>query len=224
MTTSPDSPRLIKGAIVGIDLFNPLSSVVIFQYNPHTIQRTLKPRTLASSSPNEGGPCTGAQQVNGAPVETITMEVTIDATDPLEVGDELAQAAGVYPQLSALEMLLYPRSAQVITNTILHAVGTVEVLSPLAPMTLLIWGYKRVVPVSLTSLAITEEEFDPDLNPVRARAEVSLRVLSYNDLSATHPGYYLFLANQVVKEGLGTLASARGLAAVGAVLRQKLHI
>ena len=41
MTTFPGAPRLMKGAIVGIDPFNPLASVIIFAYNPHTLTRTL---------------------------------------------------------------------------------------------------------------------------------------------------------------------------------------
>lgn len=39
MTTFPGSPRLLKGAIVGIDIFNPASSVIMFQYNPETLTR-----------------------------------------------------------------------------------------------------------------------------------------------------------------------------------------
>ena len=29
-----NSPRLLKGAAIGVDPFNPLASVVVFQYNP----------------------------------------------------------------------------------------------------------------------------------------------------------------------------------------------
>ena len=31
------SPQVQKGAIIGIDPFNPLTSVVVFQYNPDTL-------------------------------------------------------------------------------------------------------------------------------------------------------------------------------------------
>ena len=34
MTSFPGSPRVLKGAIVGIDPFNPVASVIVFQYNP----------------------------------------------------------------------------------------------------------------------------------------------------------------------------------------------
>lgn len=42
MTTFPGSPRLLKGAIVGVDLFNPLASVILFQYNPDMLTRALE--------------------------------------------------------------------------------------------------------------------------------------------------------------------------------------
>ena len=45
MSTFPNSPRLIKGALIGVDPFNPLASVVVFQYNPDTMTRRLEPRT-----------------------------------------------------------------------------------------------------------------------------------------------------------------------------------
>ncbi len=39
MTTFPNSPRLIKSALVGVDILNPVSSVVVFQYNLDTMTR-----------------------------------------------------------------------------------------------------------------------------------------------------------------------------------------
>ncbi len=44
MTTFPGSPRLIKGALIGIDPLNPLASIVVFQYNPDTMTRRLEAR------------------------------------------------------------------------------------------------------------------------------------------------------------------------------------
>ncbi len=37
MTAFPGSPRLIKGAIVGLDPKSPLASIIVFQYNPDTM-------------------------------------------------------------------------------------------------------------------------------------------------------------------------------------------
>ena len=207
MTTFPGSPRLMKGALVGLDLFNPLASVTIFQYNPDTMTRRLEAQTMGG----EEGDRTEALRLKGAPVETISLEVEIDATDQLEKGDGLAGSVGIYPQLSALEMLIYPKSALVIANTVLALAGTTEIVPPVAPLTLFVWGPQRVLPVRISELSITEEAYDPNLNPIRAKVSLGLRVLSYNDLSVLHPGYYVFLAHQVVKETMATIAGANAV-------------
>jgi hypothetical protein len=153
-------------------------------------------------------------RLKGAPVETIKIDVEIDATDQLETANSIATSMGIYPQLSALEMLLYPKSLLVIANTIALAVGTIEIVPPMAPFTLFIWGPKRVLPVRLTDFTITEEAYDVNLNPIRAKVSLGLRVLSYNDLPLTHPGYALFLVHQVVKETMATIGSVGNLGSV----------
>jgi hypothetical protein len=94
------------------------------------------------------------------------------------------------------------------------AIGTLEILPPIGPFTVLVWGWKRVVPVRLNEFTITEEMHDADLNPIHAKVGLGLRVLSYNDLSITNPGYYLFLAHQAAKEVMATLGSINNLGAV----------
>ena len=206
MTTFPGSPKLIKGAIVGLDLFNPIPSVIVFQYNPATLTRTLTPQAMAGQ-----GAASEALRLQGAPKEDIQIDVEIDATDQLEKG---AVGAGIYPQLSALEMLIYPKSALVIANTALMAAGMLEITPPLGPFTLFIWGVKRVLPVRITSFSITEEAYDVQLNPIRAKVSLGLRVLNYGDFPVTHPGYYMFLAHQVVKEAMSVAGNVSNLSAV----------
>jgi hypothetical protein len=213
MSSFPGAPRLIKGAIVGIDPFDPLASIIVFQYNPDTMTRSLTARTAGGGA--QSGARSEALRLAGAPNETISLAVEIDATDQLETGDALGTTLGIYPQLSALEMLLYPKSAVVIANTVLAAVGTIELVAPEAPLTLFIWGIKRIVPVRLSSFSIAEEAYDVHLNPTRAKVTLGMQVLSYTDLSLTNPGYYLFLAHQVVKEAMATISSVRDVAAVG---------
>lgn len=210
MTTFPRSPRVMKGAIVGIDPLNPLASVVVFQYNPDTLSRTIQGQGAGG-----GGDRSEAMRLKGAPIETINLDVEIDATDQLETGAGLATSLGIYPQLSALEMLVYPKSALVIANTVLLALGTLEVIPPVGPFTLFIWGPKRVLPVRLTDFTITEQAHDVNLNPIRADVRLGLRVLSYNDLSLTHPGYAVFLAHQVVKEVMATMNTVGTLGGFG---------
>ncbi|MCS6886755.1 hypothetical protein [Chloroflexus sp.] len=205
MTTFPRSPRLLKGALVSFDLPNPQPAVIVFQYNPDTLSRTLEAQT--------GSEGADALRIKGAPVETIKLDVELDATDQLEQG---AAATGLHPQLAALEVLVYPKSSLVIANTALLNAGTIEILPPQAPFTLFIWGPKRVLPVRLTEFSIAEEAYDPQLNPIRAKVSLGLRVLSYNDLPAANPGYHLFLAHQIVKETMAATARTGSLDATGA--------
>jgi hypothetical protein len=151
-------------------------------------------------------------------VEKIDLDVEIDAADQLETADPIATRLGVYPQLSALELLLYPKSALVIANTIALAIGTIEVIAPEAPFTLLVWGAKRVVPVKLTTFRIEEQAHDVNLNPIVARVTLQFEVLSYNHLSVTHPGYSVFLAHQIVKETVAVVGSAGDVARLGTTL------
>jgi hypothetical protein len=199
MTTFPRSPRLLKGAIVGLDPLNPLASVVVFQYNPDTMTRRLEPRAVSSE-----GDRGEAFRLTGPPKETITLSIEIDAADQLEQGNPLATTMGIYPTLAALETLLYPKSAAVIANTVLSLIGTIEVIPVEAPMTLFVWGLQRVLPVRLTSLSITEEAHDPLLNPIRAKVDLSLTVLSYYDLPLASPGEALFLVHHIAKEIMAT--------------------
>lgn len=199
----------MKGALVGLDPLNPVASVVVFQYNPDTVTRTLQ-----AQAAGDNGARSEAMRLRGAPVETIKLDVEIDATDKLEAGDGLTSALGIHPQLAALEMLLYPKSALVVANTVLMALGTLEVLPPIGPLTLLVWGLKRVLPVRLTEFSVTEEAYDPNLNPIRARVSLGLRVLSYNDLSLTNPGYSLFVVHQMAKEVMAVIGSVSDIGKV----------
>lgn len=211
MTTFPNSPRLMKGALIGLDPVNPLASIIVFQYNPDTMTRRLEAR---STGGNEWSDKSEAFRLTGPPIEKISVNVELDATDQLENAETLAVNAGVYPALSALEMLLYPKSKKVIADSALALAGNIEIIPPEAPLTIFVWGIQRVLPVRLTGLDITEEEFDTLLNPIRAKVELSLQVLSYVDLKINSSGYNLFLAHQIAKETLAmsnVLNSARNI-------------
>jgi len=214
MSSFPGSPRLLKGALIGIDPMNPLASVVVFQYNPDTMTRRLEPRTAGGDA--EHGE---AFRLSGPPKETITVSVEIDATDQLEAANPLALASGVSPTLAALEMMLYPKSAVVIANMAASAIGTVEIIPAEGPMILFVWGATRVLPVRLTGLTITEEAYDTLLNPTRAKAELALAVLSYNDLKIASPGNALFLVHQITKEVMATTNVFNSVQSVGVALK-----
>src|SRR5215211_921232 len=213
MTTFPGSPRLLKGAIVGVDIFNPLASVILFQYNPETLTRSLTARTPERHW-SEQVDRSEAMRLTGPPEETIQLEIEIDATDQLEQAEDTATMMGVHPALASLEMLLYPKSLAMITNNALLRAGIKEVAAPKAPLTLFVWGPKRVLPVQLTSFSITEQAFDPGLNPIRASVSLSLTVLNYQDLGLLSPGGALFMAHQVAKEAMATLNGVSNAASV----------
>ena len=210
MTTFPRSPRVLQGAIVALDPFNSLASVIVFQYNPERLSRSLTPQTAGT-----GGERSEALRLKGPPQEEINVTVEIDATDQLEKAEAVAVSTGIYPQLSALEMILYPKSAVVLANAVLANAGVIEVIAPEAPLTLFVWGVKRVLPVHLTSLAIEEQLYDVNLNPIRASVTLGMRVLTYNDLPLGSVGYGLSLAHQVAKEALATVGSTTSLSAAG---------
>lgn len=195
MPTYPRSPLHLRGALVSIDPDTTLPSVILFQYNPTTLTRTLQVKN------GEGGGLE-ALKLYGAPVETIKLEAELDAADRLEWSEPNAVANGLHSQLAALELLAYPRSELVIANTALLASGAMEIMPPPGPLVLFVWGPKRVLPVQITEFTVTEEAHDATLNPTRARVALGLRVLSYDDLPSSHNGHAIFLAHQVAKEVL----------------------
>jgi hypothetical protein len=210
MSTFPGSPRLLKGAIVGLDLFNPLASIIPFQYNPDKLTRKL------SASATQGARNQGELlRLSGPPREVIDAEVEFDAIDQLEKGNSLATSLGVHPVLASLEMLLYPKSALTIANEVLAQLGVIEIIPPAAPLTFFIWGIKRVLPVRLTSINITEEAFDTGLNPIRATVSLSMDVLTYQDLGLVSVGGAAFMAHQIIKEGMATINGAASIAGAG---------
>lgn len=203
MTTFPRAPRLMKGALVALD---PKSSRVTrtipFQYNPDTLSRTLQVQAAESAANTRSE----ALRLRGAPTETIRVEIELDATDQLEKAEQTAVNLGLYPQLSALETLIYPSSERVVQNMKDAGRGTLEVIPLEAPMTLLVWGQKRVLPVRLTDFNITEEAYDVNLNPIRAKVSLSLRVLNYDDLPWGQRGAHLFLSHHREKERMAAIA------------------
>ena len=186
-----------------------IPQVVIFQYNPEEMTRTLEAQRTQGT-----GDTAEVQRIKGPPVEIIKLKVEIDATDQLEKPEQNATTVtmGIYPQLSALEMMLYPKSSWVIAKTILANAGAIEIAPPEEPFTLFVWGIKRVVPVRIISFSIEEKFYDPNLNPIAAEVNLTLEVLTYEDFKFTHPGYAIFLAHQVVKETMAAVGSITNIA------------
>ena len=212
MSAFPNSPRLVKGGLVLVDPDSgSVQKIIVLQYNPDTLTRSLQPQGVAGEAADRSE----ALRLKGPPIETIKLDAEIDATDQLESADGLATSLGIHPQLAALEMIVYPSSAQLQANNSLEQSGTLEIAPVIAPLTLLIWSKSRVVPVRLTDFSITEEAFDPNLNPIRAKISLGMRVLSVNDLGFNVKGGSLFMAYQQQKEKLASQNPGGTLGALG---------
>jgi|SRR6185437_1919705 len=198
----PISPRLLKGAIVSLDpnLGVPLGTIA-FQYNPDEVTRSLKPQSVGEEPDRSE-----VLRLKGPPIETIKCAIEIDATDQLATGDSNTINFGIQPQLAALELLVYPSSAELIANEVLSFVGTIEILPMESALTLFVWSKTRITPVRITDLDITEEAFDPQLNPIRAKVSLGMRVLNVNDVGFLNPAGALYMVYQLQKEALALLA------------------
>jgi hypothetical protein len=211
MSGFPNSPRLVKGGIVLVDPDSgAVQKIIVLQYNPDTLTRTLQPQGV-----KEGGDRSEALRLTGPPIETIKLDAEIDATDQLETGDAQATQIGIYPLLASLEIVVYPSSAQLQRNNTLAQAGTLEITPVIAPLALFIWSRNRIVPVRLTDFSITEEAFDPNLNPIRAKVGLGMRVLSVDDLGFNVKGGSLFMAYQQQKEKLAAQSAGGALSALG---------
>ena len=212
MTNFPGSPRLVKGGIVLID---PESGkpqrTIALQYNPDTLSRTLQVKGVGA----EGGDRSEALRLKGPPTETIKLDAEIDATDQLERADRQATEFGIHPQLAALEIMVYPTSRQLASNNALAGQGILEIAPMETLLTLFIWSKNRIIPVRVTELSITEEAFDVNLNPIRAKVSLGLRVLSVDDLGFFHRGGNLFMQYLQQKERLAGLNAATMLSTFG---------
>ena len=214
MTTFPNSPRLLKGGIVLIDPeTSAVERIIRLQYNPDSLSRTLQVQGVSA----EGGDRSEALRLKGPPVETIKLEAEIDATDQLEFPDQNPNATefGIQPQLAALEILVYPASSQLLANNTLAQSGTLEIMPMQASLTLFVWSKSRILPVRLTDFSITEEAFDPNLNPIRAKVSLGMRVLNVNDLGFDHKGGSLFMVYHQQKESLAAKSQGGTLGAFG---------
>jgi hypothetical protein len=195
--------KYMKGALIQFTptILIPIPNVIIFQYNPETIEHTW-------TQPDTGGAAKSGSQSNpqaipADPGEAFSFNLVMDANDDIGNSNPLAIASGLYTRLAALEMLLFPADpSQSLLGGLLGATSSDQsrsVPSKILPTALFVWGPFRIVPVRVTSLSITENRYDALLNPVHAEAKIGLRVLTPDELSAAAS------ANDPLAE-LGTVA------------------
>ena len=203
----PRRPRLLKGALVAYDqaILGPIPNIIVLQYNPDQLTRTLRPRAAPRKPATTGEVKQDTLLTAGPPDESISLAVEVDATDQLETGNRIGRERGVQPALAALELLMYPKSKEVRSNAFKAGRGT-HVLKPeKLPVVLFVWGKARVVPVRVTTCTVTEQAFDQVLNPIRARVDLGLQVLTYIDLPKDNLGAQAFNAMLVQRESMAQL-------------------
>jgi hypothetical protein len=182
-------PYLLRGALIeyGSDFLGPLPNVVIFQFNPETLTRAIQipPRPT-------GGTRRETTQAGDPPIERITIKAEFDAADQLNTNNALARGFGVGPQLAALEKMVYPAGKiSGLIGAAIDAIGDALGLGggdgdnqPIPresyPRILFIWGLTRILPVTIDSMSITEQQYDFLLNPVRAEVSLGLSVNATN--------------------------------------------
>ena len=184
---------MLRGALIeyGTDLIGPIPNVVIFQFNPESLSRTLQiPQRPTGATQRE------TTQAGEKTFEKITFKAHFSAANMLADDKALARMFGIGPQLCALEKMVLPSSkiAGVIgaaIDAIGGALGIGGGSEPPAqpiprekfPRTLFIWGLTRIVPVTIDSMTISELEYDALLNPIRAEVDLQLTVIAVDQCS-----------------------------------------
>ena len=213
MTTFPGSPRLLKGGLVLLDPESgAVRGAIALQYNPETLSRSFQIQAIGAE-----GDRSQALRIKGPAVESYKLDAVVNAYDQLEFPDQNPDAVslGIQPQLALLESLIQPRSARLLANNALAQSGALEIIPMQTPLTVFVWSTARVAPVRVTEFSITEEAFDPHLNPIQAKVSLGLRVLSVDDLGFQHKGGSLFMAYLQRKEQLATRVPAATISAFG---------
>jgi hypothetical protein len=212
---SPISPRLVRAGIVTMDPdTSVVQSIIALQYNPDSLSRTLQ---IQATKGGEDGVRSDVLRLRGPAVETIKLEAELDAVDQLEfpTQNQTAVQYGLQPQLAQLEMLLNPTVETLVADNNLADNGTLEIIPLEQALTLFVWSKSRVVPVRLTDFSITEEAFDTNLNPIRAKVSLGLRVLNVDDFGFDNPGGQMFITYLTTKQQLASQVANVAISVLG---------
>ena len=214
MSGYTNSPKILKGGIVLIDAESGrVLRIISLQYNPEKMTRTMQ----VQAAGGDGGNRSEALRFKGPAIETFKLEADIDAADQLEFPEQYRSVVenGIQPQVAMLESLIYPTSGQLLERNAMSQSGMLEIAPMEEPLALFVWGKNRIVPVRVTDFSVTEEAYDPALNPIVAKVSIGLRVLSVDDLGYTHKGGSLFMSYLQAKERLAAKAQAGSFSTLG---------
>ena len=207
-----NSPVLVKGGIVLLDATTgTVLRIIPLQYNPESVSRTFHLQAIGGENADRSE----AFRLKGPSVETFKVDAELDATDQLETADATITEVGLQAHLATLELMIHPTSAQLDASNALAGSGTLEILPMEMPLTVFVWSKFRVMPFRLTDFSITEQAFDPRLNPIQAKVSLGMRVLNVNDVGFEHKAGRLFMSYLRTKEQLAQRAPNGVLSGLG---------
>jgi hypothetical protein len=207
-------PFLMRGAMIeyGSDFLGPLPNVVIFQFNPESLSRTIQipPRPT-------GGAARETTQAGEPTIEKITLKAQFSAADGMRENNVLARTMGVGPRLAALEKMVNPASKlNGLIGAAIDAIGSALgigggggdprqiVPRQKYPRILFLWGPFRVLPVVIESMTITELQYDFMLNPVQADVSIGLAVIAIDSCSDDKVGKGALEYSNLAKDAQAT--------------------
>ncbi|MGA2114834.1 MAG: hypothetical protein ABSH56_08805 [Bryobacteraceae bacterium] len=176
----------LKGALIeyGSDFLGPIPNVVVFQFNPEKMSRTIEipPRPVNATTRE-------TSQAGEPPYERFTVEAQFSAADQRNSSDLIGLTMGVGPQLAALEAMVYPvQTPGGLIGAAVDAIGSLlsgsqtNSVLPIprvqSPKILFVWGLMRIVPVIIESMTINEVQYDSLLNAEEASVTMGLAVIS----------------------------------------------
>lgn len=187
MTTM--QPRFLKGGFVVLNTeTGAVQNTLPLTVNPDRLSRSFEIQSVGEDA-GRASPL----RLTGPAAETITVEVKLDAGDGLDRADALALREGVRPQIALLQTLISPTTQTIEANDALQKTGALEILPMVQPLLLFVWGPDQIAPVRIQSMTVNEMLHNSRLYPLQATVNLSLRVLTVDDLGVSSRGGALFL-------------------------------
>lgn len=199
--------------------------VVVFQFNPVQLTRN-RSLTYAVPNPPPAASGTQAvatrqttlrqfhsreefsdltelqkQQIVTVQEESIGFDIRLDATDKLNDGTLSPRSSASLLISPPWSWMVHPKGESLIGQALGALLGSPGGFSftkgENPPLVLLIWGRKRVLPVNINSMNITETQFSTDLNPIRASVAVNLTVIEGKSIP--------YMYSKAMKEAMSVL-------------------
>lgn len=217
----------LRGALVEYSgqFLGPIPNIVIFQFNPESITRTLRiPESASTDNSVANRPRRETHAAEAPPTEEFSITAQFSAHDDLGAGGAVSVVPhifGVGPQLAALEKMVYPPATPggligAAVDAIAGALGGGGASAPTRPVPrtpvpriLFIWGLGKVLPVRIRSLTITEKQYDFILNPIEAEVQIGLAVAPEPPTASDPIGHGAFVYSRLIKDTQATLNLAK---------------